>query len=287
MNYPEGNMDQNIESQKPPLQMEKEEYLAKLPSFDQVNVRRITELFGELLREEARGGYLLAVGGTLTKPLPRPDIDLVAILQDKPSDPKQDDYEDGGDFTAANFKILENLVNRLVKKNPSFQISQIKEPRKKMWVGNVQKVFQYGHDGSIIVTNREGGAPIEFMRRTPKDSYKEFASQERWPYVLLASVEPVAKEIVTESKQFIPLPNLQNPQDFQHWLETYIQTPIRGFEELTHPDGRPYIKEEQLEATRKQITDVVNFKHSKKEPLENILKMLMNYAYESSNTSRT
>lgn len=55
-----------------------------------------------------------------------------------------------------------------------------------------------------------------------------------------------------QPEESIPLPNLQDPVQLNGWLDKYIHTHLRGYEDLTHGDGRKYSEEEAVQATRGQ-----------------------------------
>ena len=93
---------------------------------------------------------------------------------------------------------------------------------------------------------------------------------------------PEPKELRIKREHTIPVPNLANRDRFGEWLNQNITTPPAGYEAKTHPDGSSFNVAEQVDAYRKQIAEAAYFmKEHKKEPLENILKMLMDIARDN------
>ena len=167
--------------------LDREQYLAMLPDADRSNLQRIIELFGQVTQELGRSASLIAVGGTLTKPLPRKDIDLLVIFDKSDSDPKKQDYPDYHQFAVADFQILNGLISGIVAADPSFTIKEIIEPA-------IDEEFQnpsiLKHDGSISLKS-QSGAELEFIRIVDRGSAQEvFTAQSRpnqplRPYVVL------------------------------------------------------------------------------------------------------
>lgn len=48
-------------------------------------------------------------------------------------------------------------------------------------------------------------------------------------------------------------PNIDDPNQFNRWLDRWVRRPLKGFEDITHPDGKPYSFVEQIEATKQQL----------------------------------
>lgn len=57
------------------------------------------------------------------------------------------------------------------------------------------------------------------------------------------------------SKPVIPEPNIDKPDEFNEWLQNYVQFPDRSFADsnVKHLDGTPFTWEERVEATREQL----------------------------------
>ena len=263
MRYSGREMDQGIEPQRPTLQMGKEEYLKRLPEIDRSNVLRISELFSIIIQATNREGILLAAGGSVTKSGSRKDIDLGMVFQRKEEDPKRDDYPDYFQYALADFRSFKQFTETMIGKDSQFQISEIIEPTLDLEYNNPAILR---NDGTITITSKEGGTPLEFLRRFPQPSLLDFKSKQTEPFVILVE------------EKFVSLPNLRNPKEFEEWLEINITTPMEGMEDLTHPDGSHFSHSEQLAASREQIKSVVDFRLQRKVPLDEILKMLMNIA---------
>ena len=48
-----------------------------------------------------------------------------------------------------------------------------------------------------------------------------------------------------------------NLDDLDPWLKKHVTKPMRGFEDLTHPNGRRFNEREILKATRNQLKSAV------------------------------
>lgn len=51
----------------------------------------------------------------------------------------------------------------------------------------------------------------------------------------------------------IELPDIENQEQFDEWLNKYVQRPMAGYDDLTHPDETPLSRDEQIEATKTQL----------------------------------
>lgn len=170
----------------------KEEFLHQLSSADKENLKRMTQLFRSALKDLKRSGALLVVGGILTKPLPRPDIDLTIILGQDPSDPDEKDFQNHHLYALADFKIFKDITKRMVEKDSSFSIVEIQEPAIDI---EFQSPNILSHEGLILVAspNKES-TPIEFLRDPDRGDYKAVMTansapyQPIRPYVLLTDI---------------------------------------------------------------------------------------------------
>lgn len=166
------------------LEISKEDYLSRLPSVDQANVQTIIGLFQETAEETQVKGSLLAVGGILTKPLPRPDIDLLVILQENSSGVGMQMYSDYYQLSLADFKIFADFVQKMLKKDQGkpFRITRTNEPAidEEFDTPNILK-----HDGSIIISNKSGGVPLELIRSGSRSSYQSVISKGKRPFAVL------------------------------------------------------------------------------------------------------
>ncbi|MDO8573759.1 MAG: hypothetical protein Q7R77_03345 [Candidatus Daviesbacteria bacterium] len=160
----------------------KEAYLSRLSQNDQDNLRKIGEQFKKVMQEEERKGVLVAVGGTVNKPLPRKDIDILVVLQ-----PHQGDIQRGTstelDFALKDFQTFRRLIENALNQDPQLQIKEVIEPAMDEEFGSPSILKT---DGSIVVASKEeGGMPIEFIRISERGSYQEVAAGDKRPFVIL------------------------------------------------------------------------------------------------------
>ena len=168
------------------LEHDKTEYLARLPEVDRQNVERIIDLFPQVMHEQVRGGLLLAVGGTINKPLPRKDIDLVIAMRENPDDPKKDDYSDYYQYFLQKFRTFQRIIEAISIKDPRLQIIAVLDPA-------VDEEFQnpaiLKFDGSVKMTNKErGGTLLEFLRIDLEQFPSTRGVQKDKSFVVLAEV---------------------------------------------------------------------------------------------------
>lgn len=166
-------------------EVQKEAYLSRLPLNDQINLQNIGQGFRKVLEEERRHGVIAAVGGSINKPLPRKDIDLLIVLQ-----PHIDDAQKGTstelDFAIRDFQIFKHIVEKVCTQNPSLQIQEIIEPTMDEEF-NSPSILKT--DGSITVANKNNDSmPIELVRSRKRGSYQEVAAQVDRPFVILEHV---------------------------------------------------------------------------------------------------
>lgn len=169
-------------------QLTKEQYLSVIPEVDKMNLERIIQLFEKTLQELNREGALVAVGGTLTKTFPRPDIDLIVILGKNPSDLKEENFTNAYLFALQDFQTLEGIIQNMVAKDNKFQIRDTYEPK-------IDPEFDspaiLSHEGRIVVTTQDGiGTPFEFVRVRDRGNYQEIMAGEKRPFVVLSEVSP-------------------------------------------------------------------------------------------------
>lgn len=140
-----------------PLQIDKETYLSRLPDADRENLRMISQLFEEEMRSRGTKGVLLAVGGTLTKPLPRKDIDL-AIGLEETKDFRHDRFENDLQFIREQFNFMEQIM-RAIAERVGFDVKETVEP-------SLDEEFQspniLKHMGKITI-GKEGSVPIDIV----------------------------------------------------------------------------------------------------------------------------
>lgn len=177
-------MDDRTETKEARIGLEG--YLSRLSKADQDNLRQLTAIFNETLAEQRLQGCLVAVGGTITKPLPRRDIDLLILLQKQPGDPDPKNFPTTYDYATADFQAFRKIIQSIAERDPKLEIAAVIEPAIDEEFGNPDILK---HNGSIIVIHKTGQAtPFEFVRIEPQDSYKTFLAKEKRPYVVLKEV---------------------------------------------------------------------------------------------------
>lgn len=93
------------------------------------------------------------------------------------------------------------------------------------------------------------------------------------------------QDLETEKPGFkIVSPNLDN---LNPWLKRYVKEPFRSYKDLTHPDGRPFSREEQIEATKDQLRmHVQGWKAiggPKEKLIQDLIEAVKPYSEEGSN----
>lgn len=165
-----------------PSEIQKEVYLSRLSPQDRANLKNVGLLFNEIMQEEARKGSLVIVGGTLDKPLPRKDVDVLMVLQPHPTDVQKDGSTEL-DWALKDFQTFQHLIEKILDKNPSLQIKEIFEPA-------IDEEFDSPHilktDGSMVVESKEEGImPVEFIRMRKRGDPQQVAIQDNRPFVIL------------------------------------------------------------------------------------------------------
>lgn len=76
----------------------------------------------------------------------------------------------------------------------------------------------------------------------------------------------------------IPMPDVDNEESFNEWLDKYIDRSPGGYEDLQHPDGTPYSREEQIEAAKEQFRKLVREIPKDRQYKENLAQGLVDTA---------
>ena len=109
-------------------ELDRDSYLNRLSKKDSDNILRLSGLIQEYLNRNGLNGILFAVGGSLTKELPRKDIDLALVLEENQSFPRRSDYPDEMSYASADFiKFLETIKNA-IRGQTNFSINEVVEP---------------------------------------------------------------------------------------------------------------------------------------------------------------
>lgn len=157
------------------------EYFAKLPSEDRETIKTLASKYKETLQKRGATGSLVAVGGSLDRPFPRKDIDLLMLVKQV-----QDFPQSGTEIEIALRDFNENfrpIVETVAGQQDGFVIVEVIEPA-------VDEEYQNSnllkHDGAISV-RKVNGTPIDFIRNSATNDLAEFAKDSKRPWVLLSA----------------------------------------------------------------------------------------------------
>lgn len=169
-----------------PGQMDRESFLAHISEIDRANLLKLGSSFTKVLQQKGRRGALVVVGGILTKPLPRRDIDILLILDRAPNDLGRDNFSNQLEYAKADFVIFRDIANKIAFQSPNFVVGNEIEPFVDPEYNNPNIL---NHDGSttLIYTNKQG-TPIELIRMDKRGSLKEVLAKDSRPYLVLTSV---------------------------------------------------------------------------------------------------
>lgn len=159
------------------------EYLTRLTPNDRENVSDIALRFTKTLQKLGLKGDLLAVGGSINKPLPRKDIDLLILVKRRKTDVIA---ETGIEKAMRDFNgSFKPIVEAIAPKEEGFETIEIIEPA-------IDEEYQnpnlLKHDGAISV-RRNGSTPLDFIRSSSSQELAEFAKGSKRLWVLLSEVE--------------------------------------------------------------------------------------------------
>lgn len=179
-----GKMDQLLEVEKPQLQVDLETYLSKIPEADKNHLESLANNFRELMKEQGRSGSLVIVGGSITKPWPRKDIDILLLRNQSPLDIPRGNrtiYK----YTLAEYEELKNIIEKITT-NTDLKIDNEHsvEPLIDEEFGS-ETILR--HNGNIVIkSDTNKGIPIEFVNLSKRGSYHDDLIEEGKPFVVLA-----------------------------------------------------------------------------------------------------
>lgn len=150
----------------------KETFLKRLNNQDKNNILAVQKAFEEAMREKKFKGGMLVVGGILTKPLPRKDIDIKVIIE---SGQKAEDYPNGHTFALKKFADLKDIAEALTERIPGLKISEELEPTIDEEFDNTSILK---HDGTIKL-EKEGTTPIEFLNTLGRSTDETIREQKQ------------------------------------------------------------------------------------------------------------
>lgn len=160
-------------------------FLDKLQPADRKNLTDVGQAFKETMKEMKLRGALLVVGGILSKPHPRPDIDIVLLLGDVnvAHDKKETDLIRSN----RSFEITRKVISGILDKNPTFSEEYSYEPE-------IDPEF----DSENILRNQgrikikpATGTPLEFVNLSMGGTVAQHFHNQREPrpFVVLKEVQ--------------------------------------------------------------------------------------------------
>lgn len=129
------------------------------PRQDVENLDKLYTFFEELSKQKNLGISLMIVGGSLTKPFPRKDIDILAFFEKDKDFPEIDFDSRHFEYSKAVFQRFRNLVDEIRKQN-DVEMEYRQPALDEEFAGS--DILK--HDGSIIVKFKRG-TPIELVPR--------------------------------------------------------------------------------------------------------------------------
>lgn len=166
---------------KTSLEIEINSLLSRITAEDEENLYLLNDLFKAAAKEEGLKVTLAVVGGILKKPLPRRDIDVLAVFENSDKFPRKNTFDNSLDYSIEDFKLLRGVVDRIEKSSSGFSVSKVLPPA-------MDEEFGYKsilkHDGSIQLT-RGIGTPIEIIRLDVRgiENFKHVSTR---PFVILS-----------------------------------------------------------------------------------------------------
>lgn len=146
-------------------------FFQNLHPVDQTNIAALTGALSETAVHRGLHGAIIGVGGVLTKPAPRKDIDCVVLFYDTLG-PLYND-------AVKVFKTFEALVHQ-VSKHGGFKVVNTLAPEENIEMGIPGMTRK---DGNIELKPREGIAIDLIPRHT--NGLDHFKSREHEPYAVL------------------------------------------------------------------------------------------------------
>ena len=158
------------------LEMKAVQYMDKLSPTDRNNMTRLTGSIIEILSEQGLHGAILGVGGVLTKPAPRKDIDYVVMLNMN-EEPRTMQY----DIATKRMDILTPVVKRIEEESKGFfLISEIVEPR----IDHMHEDLGLTFDDGDIQIHPMDGTLIDLIPRS-EVSLEKYIQIQNDPFAVL------------------------------------------------------------------------------------------------------
>ncbi|MBI4080359.1 MAG: hypothetical protein HY430_01160 [Candidatus Levybacteria bacterium] len=159
----------------PPLEIAKDAFLKRLPEAERTALDETASTLASTLLGQNRRGAIVAVGGSLRKPWPRKDIDLVLVREDHTGNPHSVDY------SREDFHVLRSVAEEAARQNPDIAITETLEPQPDEEFGGLFLRF----DGKVTLQHRASSVPFEVIRSADKN-LEEFIENRRSLYVILS-----------------------------------------------------------------------------------------------------
>lgn len=153
-------------------------YNTRLSQDDVTNLELISKLFK---KQGEVHGTLYVVGGTITKSPPRPDIDLVLVLEEDPNSLKDPAFESYLAYSKADYQEFEEIIKKTLQ-GSGLNIADTTEPEMDEEY-NSPAILK--SDGKVGI-NPDKGARIEIIR-CPQRGSDVFEKTARRPFVKLAN----------------------------------------------------------------------------------------------------
>jgi hypothetical protein len=156
-------------------EINKEYYLNKFPREDVVNLMHLTNNILRELTKQSKRSVIMAVGGTINKPLPRKDIDLI-ILLGRDRDSGLTPYKE----TCQNYLALQRIIQGAIA-DGYFRVTEQIPPAIDEEFGS-ESILKF--TGVMIIQAVSGGTPIEIINE--QAGLDSFRTEETSPFVVLA-----------------------------------------------------------------------------------------------------
>jgi coenzyme F420-reducing hydrogenase alpha subunit len=158
------------------IEMKAEQFTDKLSPTDRNNVIRLTGSIIDLLAGQGHHGAIIGVGGVLTKPAPRKDIDLVAMMN-----MNWERADTQYDAATRNMNILTPIVRDIETESEGFfRIEKIVEPR----IDHMHEELGITLDDGDIQIQPRDGTLIDVVPRT-SSTVAEFIKDQTGPFAVL------------------------------------------------------------------------------------------------------
>ncbi len=167
----------------PHLSISKEEFFAHLSNVDKDNVQTFASLLGKFMRKKGKHGALIVVGGILTKPQPRKDIDIRIVIEPDNDEHKIESFPNLYNQAIENYQTAMSLVSEVITTNSSLTLAGSIMPA-------IDEEFQnqniLKHEGSIKLSV-DKGTPIELLL-TPGLGVDKTIIDQKAPYCLITKI---------------------------------------------------------------------------------------------------